>query len=129
VTDPEAVTHNAHERFVAVEDRLLQMPRFMAALEDWTKAPAVTVSLGCDHNWRPFLIPANEDFGADITDGWSGLFGTDDGPDVDAIAQQRVRLKCSGHGCSYDGVKSQAHLLGQYAVALQTNKRSIRLTD
>jgi hypothetical protein len=148
VTEPDprvlAITERAHDRFNEVEDNLAQIPRFMQALKDTSKAPAkmllcpnhhdlLEVTLECDHNWHPYLVATSDVGRAVVEDGWANLFPSvnpdsaesDPEPTKEAIAMRRVKLKCPE--CRYSPTLKQETLLGFYALALQTNKRTIHL--
>lgn len=133
MTDPSEIEAKSNARFEEIENRLYELPKFKAALEDSTKRPIVLIQcpnhhrlaeviLEMDTNWHPYLVATSEEDSDNVADGWENLFG---GTSGGAISSSRVKFKCSQ--CGYPGTWTQARLLGLYAVAMELGKTKIRL--
>ncbi|HUY08424.1 MAG TPA: hypothetical protein VMW80_03105 [Candidatus Dormibacteraeota bacterium] len=136
-TDQKAEAPN--RRYAEVLSRLLQVPRFQATVESPWEAPTVVIQCPKRHrllevrldltpmNGDPFLRVTPDDSGAP-SNGWEGFLSSAGNPvDGDSIVKDKPRLKCSR--CTYSGIHTQEHLLGLYALALQTGKKAMRLRD
>ena len=131
---------------VEIADNLLQIPRFKAALEaGYKKSPRVIIRCSKGHrlvevtvtagvNGNPYLVATSEKPGDVVTDGWvspDSELGRVEPPvsDPESVSRLRLKFECQEPGCHYAGVKTQGHLLAQYALAIQKGQRSIRLRD
>jgi hypothetical protein len=72
--------------------------------------------------WPRILHTNNADPGV-ASDGWDNLFEGTSRPIT--FGDDRLQLKCPR--CTYSGTHTQEHLLAIYALALQTEKRTITL--
>ena len=137
MSDFEQVTEQAQASHEATVAKLLQIPRFKAAL---APGKATQMTLQCPHRhtitrvvlWtdnqgRPCLDSLSFDPTGTVTNGWQSLVPDTWQAHVLGVGQPRVRLQCAV--CNYDGTKTQAQLLALYAVSLQKNKRTMRLTE